>query len=349
MKISIFSGVVLTWCGISGLHAQTDTPEMAEARVMGVTVVQMMQSNLKSRDEKSFPGIHDWMLKEGKVFNELNKDKPDESWRKLDSRKLVQHNANFWQMYYEVVPGDPGLAMLHAGVLLAAGNADRAQTILRLTLHRGDLDDNTQKIIISIMQHCGAFMRPSQKLVKAGVELHDKGDFDGALKQYDAALSLWPLNGWAAYERGTTLRIRDKDDSEKVAQAFAQSREFQPFQFHAWQGKKADIPGMMEMLTQMPGLWEPSLKNINHVMKPEDLLKMSELLQLAEVDDLALVTRQIYIVRRGSYMPEDHPFISKSLRRLVPGVQAETTIAKLAGAGLTLTQIFQAPVRGQAK
>lgn len=261
----------------------------------------------------------------------------------------MQHNANFWQMYYEVVPGDPGLAMLHAGVLLAAGDADRAQTVLRLTMHRGDLEEQTQKILISIMQHCGAFMRPSHQLVNAGVQLHDKEDFEGALKQYDAALRLWPMNGWAAYERGTTFRMRDKDDTDQVVKAFAQSREIQPFQFHAWQGKKTDIPGMVEMLTEMPGLWEPSLQNIKHVMKAEDLLKMSEILQLAEVDDLALVARQIYIVRRGRYMPEDHPFISKSLRRLAPGPQAEATLAKLAGAGLKLTQIYQAPVPGQEK
>jgi len=349
MNLLTLQVVFLSFCLLCSLNAQTDTPEMAEARMMGVTVVQLMQGNLKSRDEASFPGINDWMLKEGKVFSELNKDKPDNSWRKLDSRKLVQHNANFWQMYYEVVPGDPGLAMLHAGVLLTAGDADRAQTILRLTLHRGDLDETTQKVLTSIMQHCGAFMRPSHQMVNAGVQLHDKGDFAGALEQYDAALRLWPLNGWAAYERGTTLRMQDMKESTQVERAFAQSREFQPFQFHAWQGKKADIPGMVEMLTQMPGLWEPSLQNIKLVMKPEDLLKMSEILQLAEVDDLALVVRQIYIVRRGRYAPEDHPFISKSLRRLAPGVQTETTLEKLSGAGMMTTQTYQAPVPGRAK
>ena len=349
MKLPTLQGLALSFSLLCSLNAQTDTPEMAEARKMGVTVVQVMQGNLKSRDESSFPGICDWLAKEGKVLNELDKTKPDESWRKLDSRKLVQHNANFWQMYYEIVPGDPGLAMLHSGALLTAGDADRAQTILRLTLHRGDLDETTQKILISIMQHCGAFMRPSQQMVHAGVQLHDKGDFAGALEQYDAALRLWPLNGWAAYERGTTLRMQDKKESTQVVQAFAQSREFQPFQFHAWQGKKADIPGMVEMLTQMPGLWEPSLKNIKHVMKPGDLLKMSEILQLAEVDDLALVARQICVVQRGRYAPEDHPFISKSLRRLVPGVQAETTLEKLSGAGLKTAQIYQAPVSGRAK
>ena len=352
MNFPPLPGLALALCLLSSsLQAQTDTPEMTEARVTGVTVVQLMQSNLEDCDGPSFPGIRDWLAKEGKTFNELPKDKPDDSWRKLDSRKLVLHNANFWQLYYEVVPGDPGLAMLHAGALLTAGDADRAQTILRLTLHRGDLDPQTQKILVSIMQHCSAFMAPSHQLVKAGVTLHDQGDFPGALRQYDAALRLWPLNGWAVYERGTTLRMQQQSitDSTQVIEAFAQSREFQPFQFHAWQGKKADIPGMEEMLTQMPGLWKPSLKNIQYVMPPEDLLKMSEILQLAEVDDLALVTRQICVVRRGSYTPADPPFISKSLRRLAPGVQTEATITKLAGAGVTLKQIYQAPVRGLKK
>ncbi len=349
MKTPFWPGVALSFCLIGRLCGQAETPEMTEARVMGLTLVQLMQDKLQSSDAANYPGTCDWILKEGRTFNELNKDKPDDSWRKLDSRKLVQHNTSFWQMYYEIVPADPGLAMLHAGALLAAGDADRAQTILRLTMHRGDLDEKTRDVFISIMQNSTEFRRPSHNLVKEGIKLNDSNDFTGALEKYDAALRLWPLNGWAAYERGTTLLMRDKDDTGPVRQSFAQSRELQPFQFHAWQGSKKEIPGMMEMLTVMPGLWEPSLHDIKHVMKPEDLLKMSEILQLAEVDDLALVTRQIYITRRGRYMPEDHPFISKSLRRLAPGPQTETTIAKLSGADVKLQQIYRAPVPGKVK
>lgn len=316
---------------------------------MGVTVLQLMQENLKDRDPESAPGVNAWMAKEGKTLAALDKEKPDKSWRDLDSVKLVTESKNFWQLYYEVVPGDPGLAMLHAGSLLAAGDAERAQNILRLTLHRGDLEEETQKILISVMMQCGAFMKPSHALVAKGIPLHDKGDYEGALAQYDAALRLWPRNGWAAYERGTTFLFQDKGASARVDEAFAKARELQPFQFRAWQGKTADIPGMTEMLTGLPDLWEPSLKDIDFVMKPLDLLKLSEILQLAEVDDLALVARQIYIVRRGRYTPEDHPFISKSLRRLVPGKEAETTIEKLGGPNFTAIQIFGAPVPGKAK
>jgi tetratricopeptide (TPR) repeat protein len=351
MKFLPLAGVLFFLSFNGSLCAESDTPEMAEARVMGVTVAQLMLEKLVDLSGSDFPGIHDWVLKEGKVFNNLNKEKPDDSWRKLNSRKLVQHNASFWQMYYEIVPGDPGLAMLHAGALLAAGDADRAQTILRMTLHRGDLDETTRNILISIMRHCHAFMVPSHALVRKGVELHDKSDFAGALLQYDAALRLWPLNGWAAYERGITLRMQEKKnpDSQEVRQAFELSREFQPFQFNAWQGSIKEIPGMEEMLTQMPKLWNPSLKDLSYVMKPEALHQMSGILQLAEVDDLALVVRQICIIRRGRYSPEDHPFISKSLRRLAPGPQAEATITKLSGANMLTTQLYNAPVKGIAR
>ncbi len=44
----------------STLIAETDTPEMTEARVMGVTVLQLMQENLKDRDPKDAPGISAW-------------------------------------------------------------------------------------------------------------------------------------------------------------------------------------------------------------------------------------------------------------------------------------------------
>ncbi len=334
-------------------HAATsevaDTPEMAESRVMGVTAAQLMLVRLKDNDKPEFPGIKSWLAREGKTLDALNKDKPDVSWRKLEGDRLITHNASFWQLFYEVVPGDPGLAMLHAGTLMAAGDADRALDILRLTLHRGDLDEDTVKILSGILQHNERFKAPSNELVQAGITFHDKGDYAAALTQYDAALRLWPLNGWATYERGNTLRTRDGGTESKLSkQAFADSRRAQPFQWAAWQGAVKDVPGMLNMHKVARPLWEKSLKDIKYVMSREELGQMSEALQEAQVDDLALVTRQIFIVRQGRYMPADHPFIAKSLRRLVPGPQTEQTIKKLGGSkGMATVQIFVAPVPGK--
>lgn len=348
MKFLHLFAIPCVSCALT-LGAEEMPPEMTRARFTGRMVAQMMHGTLTDRDAESFPGLHAWLAGEAAVLPPLPKDKVDDSWLSLDCEKLVRHNANFWQMFYEVVPADPGLAMIHAGMLMAAGDADRAQVILRLTMHRGDMADDARRAFIGIMRDCIASAEPSHALVKKGITLHDAGDFDGALAQYDAALRLWPRNGWAAYERGTTFLIVDKLSSDRTKKAFAQARDLQPFQVRAWQGTRAEIPGMMEMLTESSEIWEPSLKDVSYVMPPEKLLRLSEILQLAEVDDLALIVRQVYVVRRGRYMPEDHPFIAKSLRRLVPGPQAETTLTKLSGPGLKLTQMFKAPVPGQVK
>ena len=128
----------------------------------------------------------------------------------------------------------------------------------------------------------------------------------------------------------------------------AESRRAQPFQWAAWQGAVKDVPGMLNMHKVARPLWEKSLRDMKYVMTREELEQMSEVLQEAQVDDLALVTRQIFIVRQGRYMPTDHPFISKSLRRLAPGPQTEQTLKKLGGnKGMATVQLFVAPVPGK--
>jgi hypothetical protein len=52
--------------------------------------------------------------------------------------------------------------------------------------------------------------------------------------------------------------------------------------------------------------------------------------QEANVDDLALVMRQVLVARRGQYNASDHPFIVKSLRKLAPGPDTEATLTRLA-------------------
>jgi hypothetical protein len=39
----------------------------------------------------------------------------------LDVDALVTNNPHYWQAYYEVVPGDPGLGLLHGGLLHFGG------------------------------------------------------------------------------------------------------------------------------------------------------------------------------------------------------------------------------------
>lgn len=322
---------------VSAAAVDVDTPAMMDGRKLGVTTVQFMQEQLVRYDKPEFPGVHTWLAEDGKMLGNLKRNKPDSTWRNLNPDTLVTRNAAFWQMYYEVAPADPGLAMLHAGALLAAGDADRAQAILRLTFHRADLEKPVGDIFLPIMRRCVEFQQASNDLVNEGTALHDKADFAGALVKYDAALSLWPRNGWASYERGLTIMARDKTlESDLVKEAFARCRRLQPFQWAAWQGREAEVPGMEKMQTVVRPYWDQSLQDINHFMPASDLLKLSEALQEAEVDDLALVVRQIYIFHQHGYSPDDLRFIATSLRRLAPGVRTEQTLERMSKKGVPL-------------
>lgn len=65
-----------------------------------------------------------------------------------------------------------------------------------------------------------------KKLVREGIELHDKGDYDGAIKKYDEALTLNADDFDAAYEKSLTCMYLKRHDecialSKTLVQKFA--------------------------------------------------------------------------------------------------------------------------------
>jgi tetratricopeptide (TPR) repeat protein len=320
-----------------------DADPMKEALRTGATAAQIFLSYLKPNATTEFPGTLAWVYGAGATIEGLDKENPTDAWRSLDPDQLITHNAAWWEAYYEVAPGDPGLALLHGSTLLCAGDAQRAMQVLRLALNHEDLDEGSARIIISVMQHAGAYMEPSHALVRDGLVLHDKHDYLGAIAKYDAALKIWPRNAWALYEKGLSVRMHERKDDlpPLVVSLFARSRAVDPFQWSAWQGTVKDIPGLKEMHGFVRPLWEKSLKDLNYRMNDDELTKLADTLQLAGVDDLALVTRQILIQHRGRYAPADHPFIAKSLRRLVPGDRTEATLSRLASSSFKAIRLYE--------
>jgi tetratricopeptide (TPR) repeat protein len=344
--------LLLIVVGVSGGAWAADPPQasepvdvdpMKEALMTGATAAQIFLSYLKPNATTEFPGTLAWVYGAGATIAGLDKDHPTDAWRSLDPDQLITHNAAWWEAYYEIAPGDPGLALLHGGTLLCAGDPQRAMQVLRLALNHEDLDEGSARIIISVMQHAGAYMEPSHALVREGLVLHDKHDYLGAIAKYDAALKVWPRNAWALYEKGFSVRMNERKDDlpPLVVSLFARSRAVDPFQWNAWQGSVKDIPGLKEMHQYVRPLWEKSLKDMNYRMTDDELTKFAATLQLAGVDDLALVTRQILVQHRGRYAPDDHAFIEKSLRRLVPGDRTEATLARLAGSSFKAIRLYE--------
>lgn len=317
---------------------------MKEALQTGATVAQIFLGYLEESASPEFPGTEAWLKGAGATLGGLDKDNATPSWNSLDPERLITRNEEWWQAFYEVSPADPGLALLHGGSLLCTGDAQRAMLVLRLALNHDALDAGSAKVITSVMQHAGAYMAPSHVIAREGLALHDKGEFDGAIAKYDEALQLWPRNGWALYEKGLSILVHQRakgDYPPLVKDLFARSRKVDPFQWNAWQGVAKDIPGLVEMQQVARPLWEKSEQNLNHTMTDEELAQLANALQAAEVDDLALITRQLLVQRRGRFVPEDHSFIAKSLRRLVPGDRTEDTIIKLSGLKFKAIRLYQ--------
>jgi tetratricopeptide (TPR) repeat protein len=64
---------------------------------------------------------------------------------------------------------------------------------------------------------CAQQQVAAEKLVQQGIQLHDKGDYDGAITKYDAALLLDEANLFALAEKALTLLTAKKfDESVKV-------------------------------------------------------------------------------------------------------------------------------------
>jgi tetratricopeptide (TPR) repeat protein len=190
-------------------------------------------------------------------------------------------------------------------------------------------------------------------LVIAGTKLHDKREYAAALQKYQEALVLWPQDAFAHYEMGLSLMTKEivakgqkppppdrifltirikKKSSPKVEAAFAKARRHDPFRFRAYQGTDKDVlRGFVSLLKKGLPIWNKLLKNRKQQLDDDALIQLASACQDAGNHELALSIRQIIVARRKGFDPEDHPFISKSLRELAPGKKTEKVLVRLAG------------------
>ena len=73
---------------------------------------------------------------------------------------------------------------------------------------------------------CAQQQQAAEKTVQEGIKLHDKGDFDGAIKKYDAALLLDEANLHALAEKALSLLATKKfDEAVKVCKTALRNHE----------------------------------------------------------------------------------------------------------------------------
>ena len=120
----------------------------------------------------------------------------------------------------------------------------------------------------------------------------------------------------------------------------AKARKHDPFQIKAYQGTdQATIKGFMVMAKTGLPAWRKVAKDRKAKAKDEVLVELAAACQEAQIDELALAIRQVLVARRGRYTPDDHPFISTSLKRLAPGKLTDETLERLKTGKLQLWRL----------
>lgn len=332
---------------------------LASARRLGWQMATIVVERLEAGDQSGFPGIEAWVKDFERQTKGIGLEVAPEKWPSLDVDGLTVNNGHFWRAYYEIAPGDPGLALLHAGLLLASGEASRAVHVVEFYRLRPGVPGVVDDMFKRLAAASNAAGSRSNTAVQAGIKLYDRGDYEGALTKYREALDIWPQNGWAYYELGFTLRTQQLIAageklmpmgaartttkvafSPEVETAFAKSRHHTPFQYMAYQGHDQEvIQGFLALGKKVVPAMKTLRRDGNAAEKDRALEQLAEGCQEAGAHELALVARQILVARRGRYDPADHPFIANSLRKLASGAQTEAVLKRLAGGRIAFRQL----------
>ena len=317
--------------------------DLLEARRNGLEFARVIVQRLEADDQSKFPGIQAWLKDLRKATKDMDANTPVEKWPALDADALIARNPNFWQAYYEIAPGDPGLMMIHSGLLLSAGEATRALQIIVVALQRPEIPKEFRSALMGLLSTAMKAGEASNALVNEGIKLHDKGEYAGALRNYEDAIAAWPQNGFAHYEIGYTNYVQalvaagekppvqgavivngKKDLPAKTRAAYAKARQHDPLQYMAYQGdERAVIDGFMALAAKGMPVWQKLAKDVEKKIDVKALQEFAEGCQEAGIHELGLAVRQIMVARRGRYAPSDHPYFTTSLQKLAPGEQTD--------------------------
>jgi tetratricopeptide (TPR) repeat protein len=339
-------------------EAPPEDPRQVAKREAWTSVV-LIVSLLEEGDNQAFPGIRAWLEDFRHTAASTPAPAAGQPFPHLDSDALVTRNPNFWGAYFEVLPGDPGLALLHSALLLSGGEAQRAAILASFGLQRAGIPEEIKRGLNAVITHCQAAQARSAVLVRAGTMMADAHDFEAALKKYDEALAEWPANGWAYYERGSALRMRAlaaarrlregreaeiPPDPPEVLECFARARQHDPLHLLSYQGEDpAILAALMPLVRAGMPVLEAIHRHPEQPVKRDQLHMLSETCREARIDEFALPLRQLTVSGNRRYSPDDQQFIAECLSRLAPAALRGPVLARIKNEGRLATRQIVLP------
>lgn len=331
---------------------------LVAARRSGGLAVRQVLPRLREVDAEKFPGTRAWSEEVVRALEGTDFEAGAvETWKPLDIDRLVSANPRFWQAYYEIRPGDPALVLVHAGLLQASGNLVRAAELIHLARQNPRVDADFRRFFDMLLGPNQRALRLAYAEIQPAMKLYDAKKFDEAEQAIRALGRRWPQFGLAAYELGLTMMTRDRAqqgrndeagqlivDSDfkvrpEIVALFAFARRHDPFLWRAYQGEGPQVALALQAMVETAAPAMDEIRNAREAtVSDERLTEFRGACQTANVHEMSLAATSVLVARRGSYSPEDFPFIRRSLTTLAQGPEVEVIFSRLADKTIEVLQ-----------
>lgn len=352
MTSSLFRVLITSFFIIAGARSAIAAQAFAEldaARRAGWDTVSILAHSMTVSEAQRFPNIHAWLKEFRAAGGTPGKRPAGAPMPKVDAARLSTRNPAFWRAYFEITPGDSGAMLLHAGLLLAAGEVSRAAYVLIAARQSPAIDREMRNAVESLLEFCQAALGKGAQQVAEAAKLHDAGNSAEAAARLRQLVNDWPANALAHYELALALiaqqyaqagrkpppRARLSIHSElppsaAALDAYAKARAHDPLLIRAYQSVEPQGTDVLLVLgKKVRPLWDEIARETQAKMSNDDLETLANALLEAGIAELSLAVRQVLIGRERGYDEQDRKNVAAALRTLAPAA-VDPVIARLA-------------------
>ena len=352
MTSPLFRLLIMSFFAIASARAAIAAQTFAEldaARRAGWDTVSILAHSMTVSEVQRFPNIHAWLKEFRAAGGTPGKRPAGAPIPKLDASRLSASNPVFWRAYFEITPGDSGAMLLHAGLLLAAGEVSRAAYVLIAARQSPTIDREMRSAVETLLEFCQSAIGKGAQQVAEAAKLHDAGSAANAATRLRQLLNDWPGNALAHYELALALvaqqyaqagrkpppRARLSIHSEispgpAALDAYAKARAHDPLLIRAYLGAEPQgADALLVLGKKVRPLWDQIARETEAKMGNDDLEALANALLEAGIAELSLAVRQVLIGRERGYDEQDRKNVAAALRSLAPAA-ADPVVARLA-------------------
>ncbi len=334
--LMIFSVLPL---GVRCSWAAQSFVELDTARRAGWDTVGILAQGMAGSDARRFPNVHAWLKEFRAAGGSLGRSAANAPIPRIGVNLVGPSDPAFWRAYFEIAPGDGGAMLLHAGMLLAAGEVIRATYVLLVARQNPTIDKAMRAGIDNLLRYCQEALAKGAQHVAEATTIHEAGSPANAAVKLRELLGVWPANALGHYELGLAIVAQQYVQAGRAAptrarlsihselapsraalDAYAQARQHDPLMIRAYQGAEVKGADVFLLLgkTVRP-LWEALTRDSEAKIDDSHLEALANALLEAGIAEISLAVRQVLIGREGGYDDQDRKVIVATLLALVPG------------------------------